>query len=56
MQKKRSRFHIGLRTLKTAAAVVISMLIVETYGATTSRLIFAIAPSMAKIIREVVAP
>lgn len=49
MQKKRSRFHIGLRTLKTAAAVVISMLIVETYGATTSRLIFAMLGAMAAV-------
>lgn len=47
MQKKRSRFHIGLRTVKTAAAVVLSMMIVESYGATTSRLIFAMLGAMA---------
>jgi len=49
MQKKRSRFHIGLRTIKTAAAVVISMLIVESYGTTTSRLIFAMLGAMAAV-------
>lgn len=49
MKKKRSRFHIGLRTLKTAAAVVISMLVVESYGATTSRLIFAMLGAMAAV-------
>ena len=39
--KKHRRIHIGLRTTKTAAAVIISMLIVELYGATSSKLIFA---------------
>ena len=49
MQKKRSRFHIGLRTIKTAAAVVIAMLIVESYGTTTSRLIFAMLGAMGAV-------
>lgn len=41
------RIHIGLRTLKTAVAVIISMIIVTSYGATTSRLIFAMLGAMA---------
>ena len=49
MQKKRSRFHIGLRTIKTAVAVVIAMLIVESYGTTTSRLIFAMLGAMGAV-------
>ncbi len=38
---KQKRFHIGLRTIKTAVAVVAAMLLVNSYGATTSKLIFA---------------
>ena len=49
MQKKHSRFHIGLRTVKTAAAVVVAMVAVELYGATTSRLIFAMLGAMAAV-------
>ena len=44
---KYKRFRIGLRTLKTAAAVIISMMIVTMYGATTSKLIFAMLGAMA---------
>jgi len=49
MQKKHSRFHIGLRTVKTAAAVVVAMVVVELYGATASRLIFAMLGAMAAV-------
>lgn len=49
MKKKRSRIHIGPRTLKTAAAVIIAMLIVDSYGATTSKLIFAMLGAMAAV-------
>ena len=49
MQKTRMRFRIGLRTLKTAAAVVISMMIVDSYGATASKLIFAMLGAMAAV-------
>jgi len=49
MQKKLTRFHIGLRTMKTAAAVVISMIIVDFYGATSSKLIFAMLGAMAAV-------
>ena len=44
---KYKRFRIGLRTLKTAIAVSIAMLIVTAYGATTSKLIFAMLGAMA---------
>ena len=44
---KHPKFHIGLRTLKTATAVVIAMLLVTSYGTTTSRLIFAMLGAMA---------
>lgn len=47
--KKRLRFHVGLRTLKTAAAVIISMLIVNAYGTTDSKLIFAMLGAMAAV-------
>ena len=46
---KLRKFPIGLRTIKTAAAVVISMLIVELYGATTSKLFFAMMGAMAAV-------
>ena len=44
---KYKRFRIGFRTIKTAVAVIIAMLIVTSYGATTSRLIFAMLGAMA---------
>ncbi len=47
MLAKYKRFRIGLRTLKTAAAVIISMMIVTSYGSTTSKLIFAMLGAMA---------
>lgn len=40
MQKH--RFHIGLRTLKTALAIVVATAIVDYYGASTSKVIFAL--------------
>ena len=43
---KHINFHIGLRTIKTAAAVMIAMLIVDSYGATTSKLICAMLGAM----------
>lgn len=49
MRKKRIRIPIGLRTLKTAAAVLIAMVIVDSYGATTSKLIFAMLGAMAAV-------
>lgn len=49
MLKKLSKPHIGLRTIKTTAAVVIAMLIVEALGTTDSRLIFAMLGAMAAV-------
>lgn len=47
--KRHFRFHIGLRTLKTAAAVILSMVIVNAFGTTDSRLIFAMLGAMAAV-------
>lgn len=41
--------RVGPRTLKTALAVIVAMLIVESYGATTSKLIFAMLGAMAAV-------
>lgn len=49
MRKGRFHFHIGLRTVKTVAAVIISMLVVESYGATASKLILAMLGAMAAV-------
>ena len=49
MPRKHTRFHIGLRTTKTAIAIVLSMAVVELYGATTSKLIFAMLGAMAAV-------
>jgi uncharacterized membrane protein YgaE (UPF0421/DUF939 family) len=50
MNKKRLRIHIGLRTITTAIAVIISMIVVDFYGATTSKLIFAMLGAMAAVM------
>lgn len=44
--KKRLGFHIGLRTVKTAIAVLIAMVLVEIYGTSNSKLIFAMLGAM----------
>lgn len=49
MLKRHLRFHVGLRTLKTAAAVILSMLIVSTLGTSESKLIFAMLGAMAAV-------
>lgn len=46
---KKFNIHIGLRTIKTAAAVIISMLLVDRFGTTTSKLIFAMLGAMAAV-------
>ena len=46
---KKRRLRIGLRTVKTAVAIVIAMILVEPYGATSSRLIFAMLGAMAAV-------
>ena len=43
------RPRIGLRTLKTAAAVILSIIIVDYYGATTSKVILAMLGAMAAV-------
>lgn len=45
--KKHFRIHIGLRTLKSAVAAILSMVIVNAFGTTDSRLIFAMLGAMA---------
>lgn len=40
------RIHIGRRTFKTAIAVIISLIIVSMYGATASRMVFAMLGAM----------
>ncbi len=47
MHRKPARVHIGLRTLKTTAAIVISMMLVHFYGTTDSKYIFAMLGAMA---------
>ena len=49
MKNRRFRAPFGLRTAKTAAAVILSMVIVESYGATTSKIIFAMLGAMAAV-------
>lgn len=43
------RPSIGLRTIKTAAAVIVSIMIVDAYGATTSKVILAMLGAMAAV-------
>ena len=47
MKLRYKRIRIGLRTVKTAAAVIISMMIVTAYGVSAARLIFAMLGAMA---------
>lgn len=46
MRKMHTNIRIGLRTIKTALAVMLAMVIVDSYGATTSKLIFAMLGAM----------
>lgn len=47
MHIKYTKIHIGRRILKTATAVIVAMGIVNPYGATTSKIIFAVLGAMA---------
>ena len=49
MKKSLPKIHIGLRTVKTTAAIVISMVIVDYLGASASKLIFAMLGAMAAV-------
>ena len=44
-----NHIHIGPRTIKTAAAVIIALIVVHFYGTTTSRLTFAMLGAMAAV-------
>lgn len=46
MLHRYTQIRIGLRTVKTAVAVMLAMAIVDSYGATTSKLIFAMLGAM----------
>ena len=46
---KRQQVHIGLRTIKTAAAVLLAMVIAGRFGGTGDKLIFAMLGAMAVI-------
>ena len=46
---KKYKFPIGLRTFKTALAIVLAMVVVDQYGATTTKLIFAMLGAMAVV-------
>lgn len=46
---RKINFHIGLRTIKTAVAVIVSMAIVNAFGTTDSRLIFAMLGAMSAV-------
>lgn len=49
MLNKHLRFHVGMRTVKTALAVIIAMVLVDIYGASASKLIFAMLGAMAAV-------
>lgn len=49
MSRKLPKIHIGLRTIKTTAAIIIAMIIVESLGTTDSKLIFAMLGAMAAV-------
>lgn len=46
---KNLKIHVGLRTIKTAAAVIIAMVIVNAFGTSSSKLIFAMLGAMAAV-------
>ena len=46
MRLKYKRIHIGRRTLKTALAVIVSLIVVSSYGTTTSKMIFGMLGAM----------
>ena len=43
------KVSIGLRTVKTAVAILAAMVIVDQFGATSSRLIFAMLGAMSAV-------
>lgn len=49
MDLKKLRLHIGLRTVKTVASVILAMLIVDRFGTSASKLLFAMMGAMAAV-------
>ncbi len=49
MKKHHIKIHIGMRTLKTAASVILSMVLAQEFGTTDSRLVFAMLGAMAAL-------
>ena len=49
MHNRLSRVRIGLRTIKTVVAVIVAMVIVNFYGASPSKLLFAMLGAMAAV-------
>lgn len=49
MRRGLAKVHIGLRTIKTTVAIVISMVIVDYFGTSASKLIFAMLGAMAAV-------
>lgn len=49
MQLRPGKFRVGLRTVKTVAAVIASMIVVDWLGTSTSKLIFAMLGAMAAV-------
>ena len=49
MKIKKPRIPIGMRTVKTAVAVIVSILIVEIFGTSESKMIFAMLGAMAAV-------
>ena len=49
MNLQKSKLPIGLRTIKTAVAVILSMILAELFGASESKLIFAMLGAMAAV-------
>ena len=47
--KKKRKFPIGLRTAKTAVAVLLSMVVVNYFGTTSSKLFFAVLGALAAV-------
>lgn len=46
---KRLKARVGLRTVKTAASILIAMVIVDRYGTSTAKLVFAMLGAMAVV-------
>lgn len=49
VMKNKRKFPIGRRTIKTALAVILSLAVVDIYGTTTSKLVFAMLGALAAV-------